>query len=229
LKITFIPANASVALVKGDLLKVVSSGAPVNLPPGSYTLTARTAERFTRSSAIEIVAGQSKNLFLSLAPNGMSRWEDPGAWKQEKDSFIRKGGDFVLYGVVPTSGTFVFSAMPTKGRTLQWVINYTDSRNYILFQMDDNGFTRTVIRNGTKTDEIKVADRGEKKSFRTLQIRVTPTEIDHQIKHGNSWSVLDRWTQSGVNLSLGKFGFYIPGNEQIALSGFSHYGDLNTR
>lgn len=229
LKITFTPANANVALVKGDLLKVVSSGVPVNLPPGSYTLTARTAERFTRSSTVEIVAGQSKNLVLSLAPNGMSRWEDPAAWKQEKDSFIRKGGDFVLYGVVPTSGTFVFSAMPTKGRTLQWVINYTDSRNYILFQMDDNGFTRTVIRNGTKTDEIKVADKGEKKSFRTLQIRVTPTEIDHQIKHGNSWSVLDRWTQSGVNLSLGKFGFYIPGSEQIALSGFAHYADLNTR
>ena len=229
LKITFTPANANVAMVKGDLLKVVSSGVPVNLPPGSYTLTARTAERFTRSSTVEIVAGQPRNLVLSLAPNGMSKWEDPGAWKQEKESFTRKGGGFVLYGVVPTSGTFVFSAMPTKGRTLQWVINYIDSRNYILFQMDDSGFTRTVIRNGTKTDEIKVADRGEKKSFRTLQIRVTPTEIDHQIKHGNSWSVLDRWTQSGVNLSLGKFGFYIPSNEQIALSGFAHYADLNAR
>lgn len=229
LKITFAPANANVALVKGDLLKVVSSGVPLNLPPGSYTLTARTAERFTRSSTVEVVAGQSKNLALSLAPNGMSKWADPGAWKQEKDSFIRKGGDFVLYGVVPTSGTFVFSAMPTKGRLLQWVMNYSDPRNYILFQMDDNGFTRTVIRNGTKTDEIKVPDKGDKRTFRMLQIRVSPTEIVHQIKHGNSWSILDRWTQPGANLSQGKFGFYIPGNDQISLSGFAHYGDLNTR
>ena len=46
LKITFTPADASVALVKGDLLKIVSSGVPLNLPPGTYTLTARTAERF---------------------------------------------------------------------------------------------------------------------------------------------------------------------------------------
>lgn len=229
LKITFTPANANVALVKGDLLKVVSSGVPLNLPPGSYTLTARTAERFTRSSTVEVVAGQSKNLTLSLAPNGMSKWENPGAWKQEKDSFIRKGGDFVLYGVVPTSGTFVFSAMPTKGRLLQWVINYADARNYILFQMDDNGFTRAIIRNGAKTEEIRVPDKGDKKTFRTLQIRVSPTEIVHQIKHGNSWSILDRWTQSGANLSQGKFGFYIPGNDQIAVSGFAHYGDLNTR
>jgi hypothetical protein len=168
---------------------------------------------------------------LSLAPSGMSKWNDPGAWKHEGDSFTRKGGDFVLYGVVPASGTFVFSAMPTKGHVLQWVFNYSDPRNYVLFQMDDKAFHRTVIRNGEKRDEIivpgKVPYKGDQKSFRTLQIRVSPTEILHQIKQGNSWTVLDRWTQPGANLSLGKFGFYIPGNDQVALSNFAHYADLN--
>jgi Flp pilus assembly protein TadD len=229
LKITFAPADAKVAIVKGDLLTIVSSGVPLNLAPGTYTLTARTADRFTRSSTIDIIAGQSKALDLSLAPNGMSKWDDPGAWKREGDSFTRKGGDFALYQVVPTSGTFIFSAMLMKGRLLQWVLNYTDSKNYVLFQMDDNNFYRSVIHNGSKTDEIIVPHKGEKKSFRTLHIRATPTEIIHQIKQGNSWTVLDRWTQPGVNLSLGKFGFYIPGNDQVALSSFAHYADLNIR
>jgi len=215
--------------VKGELLKMVSSGVPLNLAAGTYTLTARTAERFTRSSTLEVMAGQSKTLDLSLAPSGMSKWDDPGAWKPERDSFIRKGGDFVLYGVVPASGTFVFSAMPTNGHLLQWVLNYSDPKNYVLFQMDDNNFYRTVIRNGEKTDEIKVPDKGNKKSFRTLLIRVSPTELVHQIKHGDNWTLLDRWTQPGANLSLGKFGLYIPGNDQVALSSFSHYGDLNIR
>jgi tetratricopeptide (TPR) repeat protein len=226
LKITFTPADANVAIVKGNLLKIVSSGVPLDLPAGTYTLTMRTAERFTRSSTLEVIAGQSKTLDLSLAPSGMSKWDDPGGWKHEGDSFIRKGGEFVLYGV-PASGTFVFSAMPAKGRLLQWVLNYSDPKNYVLFEMDDNNFYRTVIRNGEKTDEIKVPDKGDKKSFRTLQIRVSPTELVHQIKHGDSWSVLDRWTQPGANLSLGKFGFYLPGNDQVALSSFAHYGDLN--
>lgn len=229
LKITFAPADATVAIVKGELLKMVSSGVPLNLAAGTYTLTARTAERFTRSSTLEVIAGQSKTLDLSLAPSGMSKWDDPGDWKHEGDSFIHKGGDFVLYGVVPASGTFVFSAMLTKGHLLQWVLNYSDPKNYVLFQMDDNNFYRTVIRNGEKTDEIIVPDRGDKKSFRTLQIRVSPTELVHQIKHGDSWTVLDRWTQPGTNLSSGKFGFYIPGNDQVALSGFAHYIDLNIR
>ncbi len=229
LKITFAPADAKVAIAKGELLKMVSSGVPLNLAAGTYTLTARTAERFTRSSALEVIAGQSKTLDLALAPSGMSKWDDPGAWKQERDSFIRKGGDFVLYGVVPASGTFVFSAMLTKGHLLQWVLNYSDPKNYVLFQMDDKNFYRTVIRNGEKTDEIIVPDKGDKKSFRTFGIRVSPTEVVHQIKHGDSWTVLDRWTQPGANLSLGKFGFYIPGNDQVALSSFAHYVDLNIR
>jgi Flp pilus assembly protein TadD len=229
LKITFAPADATVAIVKGNLLKVVSSGVPLNLAAGTYTLTARTAERFTRSSTLEVIAGQSKTLDLSLAPSGMSKWDNPGAWKHEGDSFIRKGGDFVLYGVVPASGTFVFSAMPAKGHLLQWVLNYSDPKNYVLFQMDENNFYRTIIRNGEKTDEIKVPEKGDKKNFRTLQIRVSPTQLVHQIKHGDSWTVLDRWTQPGASLGLGKFGFYIPGNDQVALSSFAHYVDLNIR
>jgi tetratricopeptide (TPR) repeat protein len=229
LKITFTPADAKVAVAKGELLKMVSSGVPLNLAAGTYTLTARTAERFTRSSTLEVMAGQSKTLDLSLAPSGMSKWEDPSAWKHQKDSFIRKGGDFVLYEAIPASGTFVFSAMLTKGHLLQWVLNYSDPKNYVLFQMDDNNFYRTVIRNGEKSDEIIVPHIGEKKSFRTLQIRVGAAELVHQIKHGDSWTVLDRWTQPGANLSRGKFGFYIPGNDEVELSSFAHYADLNIR
>jgi len=229
LKINFAPADAKVAIVKGDLLRMVSSGVPLNLEPGTYTLTARTADRFTRSSTLEISAGQSKTVDLSLAANGMSKWEDPGSWKREGDFFTRKGGDFVLYGVVPASGTIGFSAMLTKGHLLQWVLNYTDSKNYVLFQVDDNNFYRSVIRHGEKADEIIVPHKGEKKSFRTVQIHVSSTEIVHEIKNGDRWTVLDRWTQPGTNLGMGKFGFYLPGSDQIAVSSFAHYADLNIR
>ncbi len=230
LRITFAPADAKVVVAKAGVLPtMVSSGVPLTLAAGTYTLTARNADSFTRYSTLEVTAGQSKTLDLSLAPNDMSRWDDPAAWKHEGDSYIRKGGDFVLYGVVPPSGTFVLSAMLTKGRLLQWVANYTDPRNYVLFQMDDNNFYRSVIHNGQKTDAIIVPDKGDKKSFRVFRIRVSPTEIVHQIKHGDRWTVLDHWSQPGVNLGQGKFGFYLPGNDEVALSGFSHYVDLNLR
>ena len=226
LKIAFTPPDARVAIVKGELVTVVNSGAPLSVAGGTYTLTARTADGFTSSSTFEAVAGQSKTLELSLAPNGMSKWEDQTAWKRVKDGFTCKGGNFVLYGVVPASGTFVFSAMPTKGR-LQWVLNYTDPKNYVLLQMDDNYFYRAAVRNGQRTDEIKVPDKGDKRSYRTLHIRVSSAEIVHQVKHGNSWTIVDRWKQPGSDLSRGKFGFYVPGDDQVSLSSFAHHADLN--
>jgi hypothetical protein len=229
LRVTFTPADAQVTLAKaGETATKVSNGASLILPAGSYTLTAKIAD-FTRSSAVEVTAGQSKSLDLSLGPSGMSKWDDPSAWKQEKGSFVHKGGDFVMYTLSPTSGTFLFSAMLTKGRRLQWVLNCIDANNYVLFQIDENNFYRTVVRNGQKGTETRVPHKGDKKSFQTLQIRVGANEITHQIRQGESWVVLDRWTQPGSNLSLGKFGFYIPGNDQVALANFGHYVDLNTR
>ena len=229
-KINFSPSDAQVTLTKpGESPIKVASGGALNLSAGSYTLSARTADGFTRTSSLEVTAGQARTLELPLAPSGMAKWDDAAGWKQDKGSYVHKGGDFVLYGASPTSGTFVFSAMLAKGRRLQWVVNYTDANNYVLFQMDDNNFYRSAVRNGEKTDEIKIPNKSEKKSFRTIQIRVEPNQIVHQIKQGDSWLSLDRWAQPGSNLTQGKFGFYIPGGDQVVLSSFGHYSDLNIR
>jgi hypothetical protein len=230
LRITFAPADAQVTIAKaGETPTKVSSGGTLSLAAGSYTLTVKTADNFVRSSTIEVTPGQSRSLDLSLAPSGMSKWDDVASWKQENGSFVHKGGDFVMYSVSPTAGTFVFSAMLTKGHRLQWMLNCTDVNNYILFQMDDNNFYRTVVRNGQKGDETKIPHKGGKKSFQTLQIRVSANEIVQQIRQGDGWAALDRWTQPGGNLTLGRFGFYIPGSDQVALASFAHYVDFSPR
>ncbi len=227
-KITFSPADAQITLTKqGESPVKASNGNAVSLPGGTYTLSARMSDGFVRTAALDVAAGQSRTLDLSLAPSGMSRWDDPAGWKQEKGVFVRKGGEYVLYGVSPTSGIFVFSAMLTKGHRLQWVLNYTDPDNYDLFQVDDNNFYRTDVRNGQKVSEAKIPHKGGKKSFRTFQVRVSPGEIVHQIKQGDVWFVIDRFTQPGANLAQGRFGFYLPGGDQISLSNFAHYLDLN--
>jgi serine/threonine protein kinase len=228
LKISFTPTDAQVTLTKaGEPPVKISNGASISLPTGTYILAARTSDTFVRTSTVELTAGQSRNIDLALAPNGMSKWDDPSGWKEENGASVRKGGDYVLYGVSPTSGTFMFSAMLTKGHRLQWVVNYTDPNNYDLFQIDDNNFYRTDVRNGQKTNDAKIPTKGEKKSYRTFQIHVSPTEIVHQIRQGDAWVVLDRWTLPGTNLSAGRFGFYLPGGDQMSLANFSHYADLN--
>ena len=228
LKITFSPADALITLMKqGESPIKVANGNTLSLPGGTYTLSARTNDGFVRTGSLDVSAGQSRTLDLPLAPAGMSRWDDPAGWKEEKGVFVRKGGDYVLYGVSPTSGIFVFSAMLTKGHRLQWVVNYTDANNYDLFQVDDNNFYRTDVRNGQKVSDTKVPHKGDKKSYRTFQVRVSPTEIVSEIKQGEAWFAVDRYTQPGTNLAQGKFGFYLPGGDQISLANFAHYLDLN--
>ena len=230
LKITFSPSDAIVTLAKaGESPIKVTSGSPLNLPPGSYTLSAHTADGIARTSTVELVGGESKAIDLPLAPSGMSKWDDPGSWKSEKGTFVHRGGDFVLYSASPTTGTFGFAVRLLKGRKLQWVLNYVDAANYTLFQMDDSYFYRSVLRKGQALDTAKIPHKMDKKAFQTLLIRVTPNEITHQIREGNAWVALDTWSQPGTNLSLGKFGCYLPGNDQVALSNFSHYAELNPR
>lgn len=226
LRVNFTPADAVVTMTKaGDSPIKVTSGSSLGLPPGTYTLDAHTKD-FSQSSTVEIVAGQTKSLDLSLTPGGMTKWDDPAGWKADKNGFIRKGGDFVLYSTTPTSGTFTFSAMIVKGRRLQWVLAYVDGSNYDLFQMDDSNFYHLVYRNGQKTDETKVPRKSGKKAFQNLRVHVAATEITTEARDGDNWTQLEKWT--GSNLSTGKFGFYIPGNDQVSLSNFNHYSDLNS-
>ena len=226
LKVTFSPADATVTIAKaGEAPLKVTSNSTLNLPPGTYTLNARTAENLTRTVTVEVVAGETRSIDLPLAPGGMAKWDDPAGWKSEKGWYIHRGGDFVLYSVQPAAGTVTFTAMLLKGKRLQWVVNYVDAKNYCLFQMDENFFYRSVIHDGQKTDEIKIPHKTEKKAPRTIQIRVAPSEIVHQVREEDAWFTIDKW--DGNNLSQGKFGFYIPGSDQVALSNFTQYGDLN--
>ena len=227
LKVTFSPADAVVTLLKeGEPPTNIVSGTPVVVAPGSYQLTARVGN-FPRSATVEVVAGETVTLSLSLAASGMQDFADASGWKSDQGWFIHRGGGFLLNNASSTTGTFQFSAILDKGKILQWVFNYIDDRNYELFQMDDNYFYRSQVRDGKKTEEAKVPFKTDKKKSRTFQISVTSNRIVHQIQQGNGWASLDSWNASGGN--SGKFGFYLPGNDEVKVSNFSHYGELKLR
>jgi serine/threonine protein kinase len=227
LKITFTPADAAVTVTKdGEAPIKITSGIPVDLAPGTYQLRASVGS-FPRSAPLEVTAGELRALGpLSLAPGSIQDFDDAAGWKPNQGWFVHRGGNFLLYKTSPTSGTFVFSATLDRGHRLQWVFNYTDDQDYALFQMDENYFYRNEVREGKMTEEAKIPFKTDKKKSRTFQIIVTPDRIVHQIQQGDAWVNLDSWREPSRDLSAGKFGFYLPGKEEIALSNFSHYAEL---
>lgn len=228
LKIVFTPPDAVVALAQGTTTIKLSSDTAIAVTPGSYELTVRLGS-FLRSVPLDIAVGESRTIGpLSLAPGGIPDFENSTSWKPNKDWFVHRGGDFVLYKTVPPVGTFEFSSMLEKGHRLQWFFNYIDDKNYELFQMDENNFYRSAVHNGEVTEEAKIPFKTEKKKARTFQILATPHRIVHMIQQGNAWVNLDSW-QPVANPTAGRFGFYIPGNDEVALSNFSYWADLKLR
>ena len=229
LRINFTPADASVTLARaGETPIKVSDGATMTLAPGAYTLSATTGNH-TQTSIIQILAGQTRTLDLSFVPGGMAGWEVPGGWRQDGNVFVRKGGGFVFYKAVPSSGTFIFSAMVRKGHRLQWILNGRDDRNYLLYEMDDEFLSRSAVQSGHSAVGTKMAYKTDKKKFRTFRIQVSSSEITTQIQNGQSWNVLDRLVIPGVDLAAGKFGFLIPNNDEVLLANFNHYAEQSLK
>jgi hypothetical protein len=229
LKITFNPPDAVVTIARlGETpIKVVSENT-LSLPPGSYVLVAKAAE-YSETRSIQIVAGQAKTLTLQMVPGGMADWEMPAGWRADGGVFTRKGGGLVLYKTSPTTGMFVFSAMLRKGRRLEWVLSTQDDKNYLLFQMDDDFFYRGQVKDGQSIEAVKTPYHSDKKKFRTFQVRVSSGEVVTQILEGRDWKPLDHLVMRGIDLSAGKFGFLIPGNDEVSLSNFRHYAQPGAR
>jgi hypothetical protein len=51
-------------------------------------------------------------------------------------------------------------------------------------------------------------------------VDVTPDHVVTRLKNGDTWLTLDSWTDPARVFSDGKFGFYIPGNDEIGISDF---------
>jgi hypothetical protein len=160
-------------------------------------------------------------------PGTMNDWDDNSAWKEENGVWHHKGQGFVGYKL-PPKGIFTFTVQLVKGGgifrggKIRWALNFVDSKNYALYELDNKNFSAKVVMNGKTTERTKTAlkDLDKQKSF-TIQIDVTPEHIVHKMFTGGEWMNLDAWAETGINFSEGKFGFLMQGNDEIGISAFN--------
>jgi hypothetical protein len=198
----------------------------LNLPEGSYTLKATAPNYSPRISVVHVTAGETKTVDLRLTGEqkaGMALWENPDRWVPGGNWFVRRGGGFALCSISPAAGRFLFTVTLRKGHRLQWVVNQTDERNYVLFQLEKKTFTRSLVRNGVATELARAALSFEPPGYYTLQVRVAASTIAHQAFDGRNWILLDSWTEPSQNFTGGKFGFLIPSGDEVGISNFSYY------
>ena len=156
----------------------------------------------------------------------MADWEDPAAWKSDGGVWLHQGAGFIPYKL-PADGVFTFTVQLVKGGGIfrggkvRWCVDYIDSQNYALYEMDNKNFWAKVVMKGKPYERThtQLKDLEKQKSF-TIQIDVTPEHVVHKMLAGGEWVNLDSWAETGRNFSQGKFGFLIQGNDEIGLTDF---------
>jgi hypothetical protein len=184
--------------------------------------TPATPERITIGSN---TPAPPKPTVQALRAGTMDDWEMNSMWRQEEGAYIHRGAAWIPYKL-PAKGTFTFTVQLQKGGNIfrsgkiRWAVNYMDSRNYVLYEIDNKNFWAKVVDNG-KTFERTKSPHGidsKDKSF-TIQIEVMPNTINTRIQRNGQWIQLDSFAEAR-NFSDGKFGFLVNGDDQIAISDF---------
>jgi PEGA domain len=231
------PANATVTYRRAEENESRELRAPqVELPPGGYVFTARAPGYSDRTERVQVVAGESRTLDIALtavrntAPaaktGDVTDFEEAGAWKKDGDLYVHKGGGFVPYKLGPR-GVYTFTVELVKGGNLfrggriRWAVQYLDSKDYLLYELDRKTFWASVIEKGKKLERQKTPHQLENQKSFTIQIEITPEHVVHKLKTGDSWLTLDSFAEPGRNFTAGKFGFFIQGADEIGISDFT--------
>ncbi len=104
---------------------------------------------------------------------------------------------------------------------MQWYAGYVDPQNYVLFTVDGKHATTREVRDGKSTDIGKVPFDIDNNDWVQVDLSVKPNSITASAKTpSTSWTELAAVPGAGHDYTQGKVGFYIPGNDEIAVSNF---------
>jgi hypothetical protein len=237
-KLSRTPADAQVVYRRADETQNHElRGNQADLPPGNYVFTARASGYTDKTERLQVAAGETASLQLALAkvvaaapppPKtfGIADFEDANAWTKQGDLWVHKGEGVIPFKL-PTNGTFTFTVRLLHGGSLfrggriRWAVQYVDSKNYDLFELDRKVLSSKVIEGGKTYDRGKFEHGlNDKDMSYTVQIDVSPGQLVHRVRNGDNWLVLDTWKEPGRKFNEGKFVFLTQGGDEIGLSDF---------
>lgn len=215
---------------------------PMSLPEGTYVVVIAAPQFVSETKSVTVASGATSAIAVNLRSvgdakkaaspagggNAISEFDDPIAWTPDGPWMVRKGGGYVTYSKTPTGGTFVFTVTIPKGKTLmlrdksfQWFLGFTDPRNFMLFRVDKKNFQRIDKVNGRDTDGPKKAHTLDKGGTFSIRIEVEPHRIVHSLGDAGRWIPVDEVQDANRDFTKGKFGFYIPGNDEYGVKDFT--------
>jgi hypothetical protein len=213
--------------------------------PGDYVVSA-AAPGFQRSEdGRRVTVGQTTVFHLTLnreaikQPQRRLRLEDLAkvqGFENTNGVMVRNGGEVAALPLTPSGGSYTFTANLRGGGLfslrhvgigkprLQWVVDYTDDANYVLFELGENALSRTLVSGGHRGDTVKIPHECPKGDYYSISVDVAAGEVTNKVLCSGQWVVLDRWQPQGANLADGRFGFLVPNKTTLTVSHFEAVG-----
>jgi len=196
----------------------------LKLEPGAYVFVARSPGFVEGTAQTTVAAGETRTVEITLArekgeiakPKPVVNW---AGWSKEGEEYFRRGGNRVVMCSGPFVGTIVFTAHLRKaggvfrGGKLRWFIE--DGTGSTQFEVDKKRF-QAKGPSGSISQEHARERTGADENTYTYQIDVLPDRIVHRMKAGDTWVTVD--SRAGNWGANAKFGFVIPGNDEIGIS-----------
>jgi hypothetical protein len=219
----------------GQALQQFSGSRKVPLPDGTYDISAKGPSGIPTSQTLTVAGGNSRTVNLRNIAAGMEGF-DLTAWTKSDNWYTRRGGAMVLYERRNSNGRFTFtirldqSGNPfSRGARLTWTVGFIDNNNYVMLQLDKDSFYRSelVAGNPVPGSVMRAAHRiPTNVPFVHLSTEISNSRVVQQYSlDGTTWRPLDSWERpaSSRPLANGRFGFFLPGTEELFVSNFSYH------
>jgi len=232
LRIDVNPADAHVRIRReGEAKDREVAGGSASVPEGNYTVTGSAPRYQDGTATVRVAANRTVTATLALKPVAnvsapapraftLDDWQKTAGWTLDQGVLRRRGGDIVPVPVEFSQAHIRFTIQSVKGKRTEWVLGFRDPNHYWLFQLDNKNFIRTMVAGGSRSDQVKKPHGLDRKGDIGINIDITPSGVVHSVLRGREWVAIDKWDfpEGAVR---GKFGFSVPGNDEIALKAFS--------
>jgi hypothetical protein len=209
----------------GTVVQQATGPTTLTLADGTYEVRAEGPAGIPLTRNFSVAPGGARVLDLRGVPSGLERFA-AGSWTLRDSWQTRKGGGFILYNRSAPQYSATFTARRNRGRLfgsgrrIRWVVGYKDERNYVRLELDDDRFYRVEVANGQeKATQIKHGIANAEQVHVSVQVAGGRLVHQYSLPGKPGWQTIDTWTRA-VPLD-GRFGFYLPGDEEMQITNFA--------
>jgi hypothetical protein len=217
-KVTFhvTPATAGLAFrLQGETgSHTARNGDTVSLKAGSYELEGK-ADGASQTRTFAVASGVPAVVELNLAALKKSAPEtktaredpmlDPAIWKTVDGGWMHLSSGYgwlrASHGVFDIE--FLRQNAKKRRKKIEWVIDFKDEANQIVYTLDGSNFSRKAVVGGHTQGENKLKVDGSSDIVR-LRVEIAPDRVTVRGAGGEALDVFPRSASAG---ELGRFGF----------------------